>query len=340
MPRLELRHLRLVCAITRHGSLTRAAQELCISQPAVSRQLTELEDAIGLMLFSRTRKAMIPTEAGKEFHVHALVMLDALAVLEEKLRQRSRSGGGTLRLAIDRVHQDHWLPLVIRKFRALHPDVEIAAMQVSDLMDSLLQREIDVAIIGETSAAAGIVFTPLHPDEMLVVMPAGHPLCSRNHVSPTDLQGADVLYCFDFDRSYLRRRYLQPQGIELNSFQHIHSIDAIIRLVEAGEGITILPRALVSEALAAERVTSRPIGESGLAFTWYAATAGDSPKPYLADFVAMLQSDAAASTRPPEALKSASQAAPSPVSARARAARPRPPRTPAGLAAPANDRSA
>lgn len=298
MSRLELRHLQLVCAITRNGSLTRAAKELCVSQPAASRQLTDLEDSLGLMLFSRTRKAMILTEAGTEFHEHATALLDSITALEQRMYRRSHTGGGRLRLAIDLVHRDDWLAPVFAQFRALHANVEIAATRVPDLLQSLLQREVDVAIIGEAQPAAGIEYVQLHADEMVLLVPAGHPLGTRPHVSARDLQWADVLSCFDFERSYLRRRYLEPQGIELNSFHHIESIDTILGLVQAGEGFTILPRRLVAGALATPRLAACAIGDEGMHFHWYAAVAADSPKPYLRDFIELLRREA---VKPPEA---------------------------------------
>ncbi|HEX2009336.1 MAG TPA: LysR substrate-binding domain-containing protein [Roseateles sp.] len=86
----------------------------------------------------------------------------------------------------------------------------------------------------------------------------------------------------------MRRRYLEPQGIELNSFHCIDSIDAILRLVEAGEGVTVLPRRRIDHALASPRLVARAIGPEGMHFGWYAATATDSPKPYLRDFVELL----------------------------------------------------
>ena len=293
MSRLELRHLRLVRSITRHGSLTRAAEELCVSQPDVSRQLTELEDSLGLMLFSRTRKAMVPTEAGIEFHRHACALLDSIAELEEQMYQRSHAGGGSLRLAIDRVHRDDWLAPVLRSFRALHANVEISATRVPDLLESVVRCEADLAIVGEMPPVPGIDYTALHEDEILAIVPAGHPLSTLHHLNARDLRWTDMLYCFDFEQSYLRRHYLQPQGIELNSFHHIESIEAILRLVEAGEGITLLPRRLVAEALASPRLAARPIGKDGMKFTWYAAVANDSPKPYLRDFIELLKREAA-----------------------------------------------
>jgi DNA-binding transcriptional LysR family regulator len=296
MSRLELRQLQLVRAITRNGNLTRAAEELCISQPAASRQLTELEDSLGLMLFSRTPKAMIPTEAGAEFHRHACELLDSVAALEHSMYQRSHSGGGKLRLAIDRVHREDWLAPVIAKFRAMHANVELAATRVPDLLQSLVQREADLAIMGESPPAPGIGYIELQADEMLAIVPASHRLSTAPYVSARDLRWADLLYCFDFETSYLRRRYLEPQGVELNSFHHIESVDAILRLVEAGEGLTILPRRLVNEALASPRLVARPIGPEGMRFHWYAGIAIDSPKPYLRDFVELLRQEAAAAS--------------------------------------------
>lgn len=292
MSRLELRHLRLVRAITRHGSLTRAAEELCVSQPAVSRQLADLEDSLGLLLFSRTRKAMILTEAGKVFHRDACALLDSVAALEERMYQRSHAGGGTLRLAIDRVHRDDWLAPVLRSFRALHANVEISATRVPDLLQSVVNCEADLAIMGESPPVSGIEYTALQTDEMLAVVPAGHALSALQCVGPRDLRWADMLYSFDYQQSYLRRHYLAPQGIELNSFHHIESIEAILRLVEAGEGVTLLPRRLIAETLASPRLAARPIGEAGMHFTWYAAVASDSPKPYLRDFVELLRCQA------------------------------------------------
>ena len=208
--------------------------------------------------------------------------------------QRSHAGGGTLRLAIDRVHRDDWLAPVLRSFRALHANVEISATRVPDLLQSVVRHEADLAIIGETPPVAGIDYIALQADEMLAVVPAGHALSALPHVDPRDLRWADMLYCFDYEQSYLRRHYLAPQGIELNSFHHIESVGAILRLVEAGEGVTLLPRRLVAEALASPRLAARPIGQEGMHFTWYAAVASNSPKPYLRNFVELLRREAGA----------------------------------------------
>lgn len=293
MSRLELRQLRLVAAIAQHASLTRAAAALCISQPAASRQLTELEDSLGLLLFSRTPKAMIATAAGAELLEHGQALLAAAEALEQRMQRRAREGGGQLRIAIDKVHRDDWLAEIVPAFRAGHANVELTVQRVPDLLEALLARDIDLAVVGEALPAPGIAYRELQRDEMLVIAPASHALAKRPHVTARDLRWADLLYCFEFETSYLRRRYLEPQGIELNSFHCIDSIDAILRLVEAGEGLTVLPRRLVREALSSPGLIARQIGAEGMHFSWYAATAVDCPKPYLADFVELLGGQAA-----------------------------------------------
>jgi DNA-binding transcriptional LysR family regulator len=165
MSHLEIKHLRLIVAIARSGNLTRAAYELCLSQPAASKQLAELEGRLGLSLFSRTQKAMILTDAGAELHAQATDILDRVAELEARLQQRVKGGTGRLSISVDRVHDDAWLPAVMKRFRQDHQRIELSARQVPDLLQSVQDREVDVAIMGEVVDTPGVVFEPLHDDE-------------------------------------------------------------------------------------------------------------------------------------------------------------------------------
>ncbi|MGH8352392.1 MAG: LysR family transcriptional regulator [Pseudomonas sp.] len=289
MLRLEIKHLRLVTAIAETANLTRAARALCLSQPALSKQLAELEERLGFALFYRTKRAMILTEPGALLDTQARQILGRVAELEGQLHQYANGDSGKLRISIDRVHQADWLPAVMKQFRMRYPRVELVLKQVPDLLHSLQQREIDVAVIGEAIEAAGVDYVALNEDEMVAVLPLDHPLCRQTHVSAPDLGGVDLLYYFELERSYLYRRYLYPNQISLGSFHHIQNIDAIIELVTAGEGVSILPRRLLGEALGRQQFAVRPIGEGGLAFTWYAGLTSEAAKPHVAGFMELLQ---------------------------------------------------
>lgn len=286
---LEMKHLRLVVTIAAIGNLTRAAQLLCLSQPALSKQLAELETQLGFALFHRTRKAMCLTDPGRSFRQHAEKILGDMGALEAELKRYGSGALGKLRISIDRVHHCDWLPAVMAQFRQRHPRIELEVKQVPDLLGSLQQRDIDVAVIGEAGDAAGIGYTALHGDEMVAVLPLAHPLRDKAWISVHDLAGANLLYCFALEQSYLYRRYLYPNRIQVASFHHIEHVDTLIELVKAGEGMSILPARLIRDALDSRALDARPIGENGFSFTWYAAVAGDAEHPYAAEFVDLLR---------------------------------------------------
>lgn len=275
--RLEMKHLHLVHSICETRNLTRAAENLFLSQPALSKQLAELEDRLGFTLFHRTRKAMLPTEAGTAFNNHAQRILGDVAALDEYLSRYGKGDAGRLRLSIDPLHRTDWLPAWLQELRCRLPNVEVQIRQVPDLLYSLRQRESDLIIIGETSHAPDTVFHPLNPDELVAILPPDHPLGTRSWLEAADLAGQVLLYHFELEQSYLYRRYLHPQQIRLGSLQHIQDVPTIIALVRLGAGMSLLPRRLLNSD--EQGLLVRPIGEHGFHFNWYIAATNDSTHP-------------------------------------------------------------
>lgn len=272
--RLEMKHLRLVRSISETGNLTRAAELLFVSQPALSKQLAELESRLGFALFYRTRKAMLATEAGAAFCRHAQRILSDVTVLEDYLARYGKGDACRLRLCIDRLHRLDWLPAWLQQMRQRFPQVQVEVKQVPDLLLSLRQRECELAILGEVSAVAGVDFHPLRPDELVAITPLHHRLAERPWLEAADLAGVDLLYHFELEQSYLYRRYLHPQNIQLGSLQHIQDVPTIIALVRAGVGVSLLPRRLLDGAEQGLKVL--PIGAQGFHFQWYAAANRDA----------------------------------------------------------------
>lgn len=282
-----MKHLRLVRSISQTGNLTRAAEALFISQPALSKQLAELEERLGLALFQRTQKAMLPTEAGLAFDDHARRILGDVAVLEEHLTRYARGDSGRLRLAIDRVHLSNWLPAFLLQLRQHFPQIEVQVKQVPNLLDSLQAHDCDIAILGETSPVSGVDWLALNPDEIVAILPPGHALGAKPWLDASDLSGVDLLYHFELEQSFLYRRYLHPQRIELGSLQHIQDIATLIALVRAGLGISLLPRRQLQGN--ESNLLVRPVGAAGMAFRWQAAVASDERRPFVRAALQLLQ---------------------------------------------------
>src|SRR6188768_3050571 len=122
---LDVRHLELVRAVAGAGGLSRATSVLHLTESALSRQLTALEEALGARLFLRTGRRMLLTPAGERLLQSAGGVLETLRRTEEEIRRLSADGAGLLRLATECYTCYHWLPALLSDFSARHPRVEL-----------------------------------------------------------------------------------------------------------------------------------------------------------------------------------------------------------------------
>src|SRR5262249_23297723 len=146
MQTIELRHLRLVKAIARHGTMTRAASDLALTQSALSQQLLELEARLGVPLFLRTGRRMVATEAGEGFLLHGERILGEVAALHTWLDSLQHGEVGTLRVSTDNILCLRWLPGAMQRLRARYPRVSVRIGRHQDLLRELADRKLDVGI--------------------------------------------------------------------------------------------------------------------------------------------------------------------------------------------------
>ncbi len=196
---LETRHLRLIAGIVEHGTLTRAASHLNITQSGLSHQLLELEARLGTALFQRVGKRMIPTAAGRRLLAAAEETLPRLRQAEESLRLLARGGEAVMRLATECYTCYHWLPRVmpplLRQFPAL--DLQVVPEATRRPTAALLDGAIDVAIVHTVEDDPRLRYQRLFEDELVSLVPPGHPLAARKYLEAADLQGEHLLVFFN-----------------------------------------------------------------------------------------------------------------------------------------------
>src|SRR5436305_5802445 len=148
MIRLEVRDLRLVAAIAEVGNLTRAGQQLHLTQSALSHQLADLEQRIGGKLFERSGRRLIPTRLGEHLSTRAKVTLDQLREIERDLANMATGRDATLKIATECYTCYHWLPPVLDAFRQRHPrvDVRIVPSASSHPIRAVVTGAIDLCI--------------------------------------------------------------------------------------------------------------------------------------------------------------------------------------------------
>jgi len=290
---VDVRHLRMTLAIAEVGTTTGAAHELGVTQSALSQQLLDLESRLGERLFTRTARRMVPTAFGERFLERARPVLDESARMGTWLASRRLGSAVPFRLSADNVLTLRWLPPVLARFRRLHPQVGVRIVRTPHPLRELLAERLDLAItFPQDSPHAAIELTPLFEDEMVAVLPAGHPLARKRVLAPDDLNGQDLLYHMDVRSSVLYRRFLEPRGVRLASTTVIEYPEAIVELVRAGLGMSLLPRTSVGDRHESRGIVVRPVSprRGGYRIAWSAAFHRDRVTPWVEEAIRLIRS--------------------------------------------------
>ncbi len=291
---LEVRHLRLVQAVATLGSLTAAAGQLNLTQSALSHQLRDIEERLGTPLFLRRSRRMIATAAGQRLLATAARVLADLARTEAQVRDIATERQGLLRVATECYTCYHWLPGVLREFQQTAPGVEvrIEVDATTRPLPALLGGTLDLAIMTSVVRDRRLASTPLFRDEMLLVVPAGHRLASRPHVVPMALAGETLFMYATPQESYVYEKFLQPAGVR-PAWQQVQLTEAILELVRAGLGATILPRWVAQPYLQARALTGVRLGPRGFLRAWSAvAPRALARTDYVVEFLRLVGSSA------------------------------------------------
>jgi LysR family transcriptional regulator for metE and metH len=285
---LEVRHLRLMTAIAEEGGVTRAARRLFLTQSALSHQLAALEDRLGTRLFLRLGRRMALTPAGQRLVRSAGRLLEDLERTEQEVTRLGSDRGGVLRLATECYTCYHWVPPLLREFALKWPAVElrIVADATRRPLEALREGRLDLAVVSTPARDRRFALTPLFSDELVAVVAPGHPLAGRPWLRAADFAGENLILYTSPEESTAFQKLLVPAGVTPRQVSEIQLTEAIVEMVKAGLGISVLARWSVAPQLAAGTLRAARLGRRGLLRKWTAATLRSSPRaPWLDDFV-------------------------------------------------------
>lgn len=256
---LEIRQLRYVQAVAEELHFGRAAARLHIAQPALSRQIQQIEQQTGAALFVRSQRKVELTAAGALMLERSRSILRELEQLEQDVR---RAGKGELgRLTIGFIHSSTYglLPRTLQRFRDLYPDVELELreMSIADQATALARDHIDVGLTRPARYAPGIETLSIMEEDFVVAVPAYHPLASSAS-TPLARLSNEPFILFPrassplFNASILRM--CETAGFTPQAIQTATQVHTVVGLVSAGMGVAIVP------------VTAKNMQVSGVAF--------------------------------------------------------------------------
>jgi LysR family transcriptional regulator, regulator for metE and metH len=285
---LELRHLRLVRAVASEGNLVRAAPVLHLTQSALSHQLFQLEQTVGLPLFTRTRKRMQLTPAGKRVLATADAVFDELHATGRDLAAMHGTPADVLRVSTECTTCYHWLPAVVASFSKRFPSVEVEInIEASRRpIAALLSGELDAAVVYSARKDRRLALRDLFKDELVIIVSPEHRLAGKPHVEPRDFAGEVLLYYGGVDdESTLARHILSPAGVHPRKLLKVPLTEAIIEMVKAQHGVSMIPSWSARPYVEAGELIALPLTRRGVFREWkLAMRAGNETCDYLIEF--------------------------------------------------------
>jgi DNA-binding transcriptional LysR family regulator len=239
---LTLRQLKVFESVARHLGYTRAAQELHLTQPAVSMQIKQLEDSVGLPLFEKLGKQIYLTEAGSELYGYSSSISRQLDDLDEIIEGLKGLERGRLAVSVAST-ANSFATRLLAAFSKDHSGVTVS-LDVTNrrgLLNQLTNNEADLVIMGRPPRDLDLVTEAFMDNPLVVIAPAGHPLGQEKNIPLSRLQEETfVVRELGSGTRNAMERFFTDQGIRLTTGMEMTSNEAIKQAVEAGLGLGIV----------------------------------------------------------------------------------------------------
>jgi DNA-binding transcriptional LysR family regulator len=277
MRRLTLRQFRVFEAVARNLSFSRAAEELHLSQPAVSMQIRGIEAILGMPLTEQLGKKIYLTDAGREVLYASQAITARLDDLQHNLAQLRGLDSGNLRLAVTST-VNAVATGILARFRGSHPGVAVH-LDVSnraEVLDLLASNRIDLAIMGQVPAELELSATRFMDNPLVVIAPPDHPLTGKRKVTLERVAAESFLVreAGSGTRAAMER-FFAARGLEIRSSMEMSSNEAIRQAVQAGVGLGILSRQTLEMELALKRLAVLNVEGFPIMRHWYVVHRAD-----------------------------------------------------------------
>lgn len=288
---LDRQHLSIIQSVVKTGTVTEAANDLCLSQSAISHAIKKLENQLGVKVWEKQGRTLQLTQAGKLLNSLANRINPQFEHAELLLTQIAKGHRGILRIGMECHPCYQWLLNVVEPFLLQWPDVDLDVKQEFQFggMGALRGYEIDMLVTPDPLYKPGVDFIPVFDYEHQLVVSDSHPLAEKAYVVPEDLADETLItYPVEPQRLDIFSQFLHPAGCTVKKHKIIETTEIMLQMVAAKRGIAALPGWLVKSYQARLAIKGIPITENGIHKQIFLGIR-DSDKDinYIEDFVAL-----------------------------------------------------
>ena len=269
---ITLRQLKIFEAVARHLNYTRAAEELFLSQPAVSMQIKQLEEGLGQPLFEKMGKKVYLTDAGKEVYRYSQAISSQLNEMQIVMEEMKGLQYGKLTLTVAST-ANYFVPTLLGAFNKRHKGVtvDIAVTNRENLLKALAANTTDFAIMGQPPEGLELEAHPFMKNPLVVLAAPDHPLAGQRHISLDKL--AEETFIMrergSGTRAARERFFAERGGISFRKTMEMNSNEAIKQAVQAGLGLGVLSIHTLEVELMLKRLVVLDVDGFPIMRNWY-----------------------------------------------------------------------
>ena len=238
-------------------SLTKAANLLGYSQPGISHMITSLEQELGFPLLIRAKDGVYPTDEGQQLLYYMRQIVNNETMLKDLANQINGIETGSIRIGVFSSTSTQWVPGLLQKFTALHPNIRVQIIEGTtiELQNLFSENYLDLGLMSDP-APEGFEFIPLMQDPILAIIPQDHPLANEEYISPREL----VKYPFIIPQEGADEdiwRVLDPEKLIPDIRYRIKGDATILAMVANGLGVSLFPKLAI--LLTNQKILTKPL---------------------------------------------------------------------------------
>ncbi len=248
---MELRHLRYFVGVAEEENVSRAALKLHVSQPALSRQIRDLEDELGFLLLERSAKSVRLTEAGRTFLTEAQAVLQRAEDAVKAARAIATGGSGELHVGYAPSLTARILPQALRAFQAESPNmrVKLHDMSTEEMLDGLREGKLQIAFVAKpiTAMSRGLRFEELLRDPVCLAVAPKHPLAKQRSVTLAEVAREPIIAFSrkEYPEAHeMLNRVLAPTKTKWHIAEEHDGVSSLTAAVESGAGVAVVTESL------------------------------------------------------------------------------------------------
>jgi len=269
---LNLNQLKIFYLAAKYGNLSSAAQDLCISQPAVTRGIQRLQKYYEIKFFRRLGRKLELTYSGKGLYEIAEKIFELEGTAEDYIRDFQHHKRGHLRIDASETFGTHYLPFIVERFSRLNSQLQITVNTLTNkrVVQRTVERANDLGFISFPIEHRKLVLQTILEEDLVIIVPSDHDFAKKDRLKPTDLEGQSIIM---HEKGSVHQKIIdgliRKNNISLSKYIEFSNNVAVKRAVEAGTGIALISRKAAGEEIKSGKLNAVPLADASAKRQFY-----------------------------------------------------------------------